>query len=74
MFPSGEGAGDTCYWLGMVLLSSGDADGAVTMFAAALDHGVPPVLLRLTLHEPRVSHLFSLFQDALDRHSGDEAP
>ena len=59
MFPSGEGAGGTCYWLGMVLLSSGDADGAVTMFAAALDHGVPPVLLRLTLHEPRVSHLFS---------------
>ena len=74
MFASGEGGGDTCYWLGMVLLGSSDADGAVTMFLAALDHGVPPVLLRLTVHEPRVSHLFSLFQDVLDRHCGDDAP
>ena len=74
MFACGEGAGDTCYWLGMVLLSGGDADGAVACIAAALDHGVPPVLLRLTLHDPRVSHLFPLFQEVLDRHAGDEVP
>jgi len=74
MFPNGEGAGDTCYWLGMVLLSGGDAAGAVAMFAAALDRGVQPVLLRLTSHDARVSHLFPLFQEVLDRHAGDEAP
>jgi tetratricopeptide (TPR) repeat protein len=74
MFPSGEGAGDTCYWLGMALLSGGDNDGAVACIAAALDHGVPPVLLRLTVHEPRVSHLFPLLREVLDRHIEEEAP
>ncbi len=65
MFSGGEGAGDTCYWLGMALLGSGDNEGAVACIDAALDHGVQPVLLRLAVHEPRVSHLFPLFQEAL---------
>jgi tetratricopeptide (TPR) repeat protein len=74
MFPEGEGAGDTCYWLGMTLLSGGDDDGAVACIAAALDCGVQPVLLRLTLHDPRVSHLFPRFQEVLDQNVGDGAP
>ena len=74
MFQSGEGGGDTSYWLGMALLSSGDTDRAMTMIASALDHGVPPVLLRLTIHEPRVSHLFPLLRQVLDHHPDEEVP
>ena len=69
-FAREEGAADTCYWLGMVLLSGGDTTGAGELFAAALDHGVPPVLFRLALHEPSVGALFKEALSAAD----DEAP
>ena len=69
-FAGEEGAGDTCYWLGMVLLSGGDVTGAGELFAAALDHGVPPVLFRFALHEPSVGALFKEALSAAD----DEAP